>query len=73
MDESVGGDVGRDDEGGDTDAEAREVVRNIDTVTEAGEGDTVLGSGDVYRWWNMVCKAAVFVEVNDDKSIIPVA
>lgn len=59
VDEGVGGDVFVDEEGGDADAEAGEVVCGVVGVGEAGEGEVVGGGWDVGGWRDVVCEAAV--------------
>jgi len=65
MDQGVGRDVLVDEEGGDADAEACEVVANFVFVADTVEGNAVFGGGDRGRWRDVVCEAAVFVEVDD--------
>lgn len=69
VDEDVFRDPRRDDKGRDADTEAGEVVGDVVLVRDSGEGHVVTRSRDADWGRDMVCKASVLVEVDDEKAI----
>jgi hypothetical protein len=68
VDQGVRRDPRRDQEGRHTHTETREVVGDVVAVREAGEGYAILGSGNVCWGRDVVGKATVLVEVDDQKT-----
>lgn len=52
------------------DSQASEVVLHDVTIRGAVESDTVLGCGHVHGWGDMVSKATVLIEVDDQQTIL---
>jgi len=71
MDEGVGRDPRRDEEGRYTDPQSSKIIGRMTTLRDSVEFDAILRRRNVDRWRNVIRKTAMFVEVKDYQPGIP--